>query len=39
VAEIATTLGVSDGTVKTHLHRGRAALARLLDDRTEERDS
>ena len=39
VAEIAATLDVSDGTVKTHLHRGRAALARLLDDRTEERDS
>lgn len=27
VAEVAATLGVSEGTVKTQLHRGRAALA------------
>lgn len=38
VAEIATTLGVSDGTVKTHLFRGRAALARRLGESAEETD-
>jgi RNA polymerase sigma-70 factor (ECF subfamily) len=31
VAEIAEILGVSDGTVKTHLHRARRALAGALD--------
>jgi len=30
VGEIATLLGCSDGTVKTHLARGRHALAELL---------
>lgn len=37
VADIADILGCSDGTVKTHLSRGRAALARTLHDdiRTE----
>jgi RNA polymerase sigma-70 factor (ECF subfamily) len=30
VAEIAQTLGVAEGTVKSHLFRGRAALARAL---------
>ena len=32
VAEIAELLGVARGTVKSYLHRGRARLARLLDD-------
>lgn len=32
VAEIATLLGCSEGTVKTHLSRGRAALATLLGE-------
>lgn len=32
VAEIAELLGVAPGTVKSYLHRGRARLARLLDD-------
>lgn len=32
VAEIAATLGVPDGTVKSRLTRGRAALARLIGD-------
>jgi RNA polymerase sigma-70 factor (sigma-E family) len=32
VAEIATTLGCSEGTVKTHLSRGRAALAARLGE-------
>ena len=31
VAEIAVTLEVAQGTVKTHLHRGRTELARQLD--------
>jgi RNA polymerase sigma-70 factor (sigma-E family) len=31
--EIATTLGISTGSVKTHVHRGLAALARRLEDR------
>jgi RNA polymerase sigma factor (sigma-70 family) len=31
-AEIADTIGVSVGSVKTHLHRARAALARRLED-------
>lgn len=29
--EIATTMGVSQGAVKSHLHRGKAALARALE--------
>jgi RNA polymerase sigma-70 factor (sigma-E family) len=32
-AEIATTLGISAGSVKTHTHRGIAALERILDPR------
>jgi len=31
-AEIATTLGISAGSVKTHAHRGLAALAERLED-------
>jgi RNA polymerase sigma-70 factor (ECF subfamily) len=37
VAEIAGLLGVPTGTVKARLSRGRATLAEILDDRTEER--
>jgi RNA polymerase sigma-70 factor (ECF subfamily) len=37
VASIADTLGISEGSAKVHLHRGRAALAeRLGIDETEE---
>ncbi|MFI5100019.1 MAG: sigma-70 family RNA polymerase sigma factor [Actinomycetes bacterium] len=36
VTEIAATLGCSDSTVKAHLVRGRAALARRLGTRPEE---
>lgn len=32
VAEVAAILGCADGTAKAHLHKGRAALARLLDE-------
>ena len=32
-AEIASTLGISAGSVKTHCHRGLAALSKLLEDR------
>lgn len=31
-AEVAETLGVSPGSVKTHLHRGRTALRAALED-------
>lgn len=31
VAEVAAILGCAEGTAKSHLHRGRAALARMLD--------
>jgi RNA polymerase sigma-70 factor, ECF subfamily len=34
VADIAAALGVAEGTVKTHLHRGRAALAEALGEST-----
>jgi RNA polymerase sigma-70 factor (ECF subfamily) len=36
VAEVATALGCAEATVRVHLHRGRAALARLLGDEREE---
>ena len=36
VAEIAELLGVSDSTVKQHLHRGRARLARVLHEEVSE---
>lgn len=32
VAEVARTLGLSENSVKTHLQRGRATLARLLEE-------
>ena len=32
-SEIATTLGIAPGTVKTHIRRGLAALAQLVEDR------
>jgi RNA polymerase sigma-70 factor, ECF subfamily len=35
IAQIAAQEGVAPGTVKSWLHRGRAALAALLDDTTE----
>jgi RNA polymerase sigma-70 factor (ECF subfamily) len=38
VAEIALTLGLAEGTVKSHLFRGRAALAATFD-RTAEEDA
>lgn len=31
VAEVAVVLGCAEGTAKVHLHRGRAALAQMLD--------
>ena len=31
VAEVAVILGCAEGTAKAHLHKGRAALARMLD--------
>ena len=36
VAEVAATLGCSEGSVKVHLSRGRAALARRLGESVEE---
>jgi RNA polymerase sigma-70 factor, ECF subfamily len=36
VADVAATLGCSEGSVKVHLSRGRAALARRLGDVVEE---
>lgn len=37
VAEVAATLGCSEGSVKVHLFRGRATLARRLGETFEER--
>ena len=37
VAEVARTLGIPEGTVKTRLARGRAQLSELLSDREESR--
>lgn len=37
IAEIALVLGCSEGTVKTHLSRGRAALATRLDEPLDDR--
>lgn len=36
VAEIADTLGISEGSAKVHLHRGRLSLAARLGDSSEE---
>ena len=36
VADIADTLGISDGSAKVHLHRGRHALAEQLGIEQEE---
>ena len=36
VSDVATTLEISEGTAKTHLHRGRQTLARRLDVDTDE---
>ena len=36
IADVATELGIAQGTVKSRLSRARAALAPLLDDREEE---
>ena len=36
VADVAKTLGVSEGSVKVHLTRGRATLARRLGETFEE---
>lgn len=37
IAEIADVLDIAENTVKVHLHRGRQALADLLDDEEAER--
>lgn len=39
VADVAGTLGISEGTVKTHLFRGRAVLAQRLGHHAEEREA
>src|SRR5262249_7531321 len=35
VADIATVLGLAEGTVKAHLHKGRDALRKQIDRATE----
>jgi RNA polymerase sigma factor (sigma-70 family) len=37
--EIASVLGIDEATVRVHLHRGRASLARVLSLRLEEEDT
>lgn len=39
VADISAHLGVAEGTVKTHLHRGRASLRQALDGVRAEEDA
>jgi len=39
VADVARQLGVTEGTVKTHLHRARATLRTTLDGRPEPEES
>ena len=39
IVEIADRLGVTEGTVKTHLHRGRAALRAALVDRINHQEA
>lgn len=36
VSEVAAALGCSEGTAKTHLHRARATLARVLNEQDDE---
>jgi RNA polymerase sigma-70 factor (ECF subfamily) len=38
IADIGAYLGVRDGTVKTHLHRGRAALRAAVEGAAVEED-
>ncbi len=38
VSDVGEHLGVADGTVKTHLHRGRAALRAALESAPSEED-
>lgn len=38
IADVGAYLGVADGTVKTHLHRGRAALRGAFGDAASEED-
>ncbi|MEL6984139.1 MAG: sigma factor-like helix-turn-helix DNA-binding protein, partial [Actinomycetota bacterium] len=36
VADVAASLGVANGTVKTHLHRGRTALRAALQNTVQQ---
>ena len=36
IAEVVEILGISEGSVKTHLHRARQRLAALLKEEVEE---